>query len=210
MPRPAPGHSSILSSVKQELGDLDRIKRVIRLFGMVNVQPGFDRMPEVIDGASDFSYEVFGPQYGKHARTAVGMAELPHGIPVEINGEFELKAKWRDKDCRRRFGQIDFRLGKAPTRRSPASASWDYLAGRVNGGSRRLSVTDRCRRHAKSTSARHLRTALLNCAEGAIANTLVQDLAPAQVCLGVLAERSDGDNNHGRKDVAHVTSLTPR
>ena len=83
---------SMLSSLKQELGDLDRVKRVIRLYGMVNVAPGFDRMPEVIDGASDFFYEVFGPRYGQHARTAVGLAELPHGIPVEINGEFELKA----------------------------------------------------------------------------------------------------------------------
>ena len=82
---------SILASLKRELGDLDRIKRVIRLFGMVNVAPGFERMPEVIDGASDFFYELFGPQYGRHARSAVGMAELPHGIPVEINGEFELK-----------------------------------------------------------------------------------------------------------------------
>jgi enamine deaminase RidA (YjgF/YER057c/UK114 family) len=83
---------SILASLKQELGDLDRIKRVIRLFGMVNVAPGFDRMPQVIDGASDFFYQLLGPQCGKHARSAVGMAELPHGIPVEINGEFELKA----------------------------------------------------------------------------------------------------------------------
>src|SRR5215468_3726298 len=83
---------SMLASLKQELGDLDRVKRVIRLYGMVNVAPGFDRMPEVIDGASDFFYEVFGPKYGQHARTAVGLAELPHGIPVEINGEFELKA----------------------------------------------------------------------------------------------------------------------
>jgi enamine deaminase RidA (YjgF/YER057c/UK114 family) len=82
---------SILASLKQELGDLDRIKRVIRLFGMVNVAPGFDRMPQVIDGASDFFYELLGPQYGKHARSAVGMAELPHGMPVEINGEFELR-----------------------------------------------------------------------------------------------------------------------
>jgi hypothetical protein len=82
---------SMLSSLKQELGDLDRVKRVIRLYGMVNVAPGFDRMPEVIDGASDFFYEVFGPKFGQHARTAVGLAELPHGIPVEINGEFELK-----------------------------------------------------------------------------------------------------------------------
>ena len=59
--------------------------------GMVNVAPGFDRMPEVIDGASDFFYELLGPKNGQHARTAVGLAELPHGIPVEINGEFELK-----------------------------------------------------------------------------------------------------------------------
>ena len=53
---------SILSSLKQELGDLDRIKRLVRLFGMVNVAPGFDRMPEVIDGASDFFYELLGPE----------------------------------------------------------------------------------------------------------------------------------------------------
>lgn len=83
---------SILASLKQELGDLDRVKRVIRLFGMVNAAPGFDRMPQVIDGASDFFYELLGPKNGQHARSAVGMYELPHGIPVEINGEFELKA----------------------------------------------------------------------------------------------------------------------
>jgi enamine deaminase RidA (YjgF/YER057c/UK114 family) len=83
---------SILASLKQELGDLDRVKRVIRLFGMVNAAPGFDRMPQVIDGASDFFYQLFGPEFGRHARSAVGMAELPHGIPVEINGEFEVHA----------------------------------------------------------------------------------------------------------------------
>jgi enamine deaminase RidA (YjgF/YER057c/UK114 family) len=82
---------SILASLKLQLGDLDRIKRVVRLFGMVNVAPGFDRMPQVIDGASDFFYELFGPKNGQHARSAVGLAELPHGIPVEINGEFELR-----------------------------------------------------------------------------------------------------------------------
>ncbi len=83
---------SILASLKQELGDLDRIKRLIRLFGMVNAAPGFDRMPQVIDGASDFFYEVLGSKNGQHARSAVGMYELPHGIPVEINGEFEIKS----------------------------------------------------------------------------------------------------------------------
>ncbi len=82
---------SMLASLKQELGDLDRIDRVARLFGMVNAAPGFDRMPDVIDGASDFFYELFGPEKGQHARTAIGMFELPHGIPVEINGEFALK-----------------------------------------------------------------------------------------------------------------------
>ena len=82
---------SMLASLKQELGELDRVRRVIRLFGMVNAAPGFDRMPQVIDGASDLFYQLFGPQFGRHARSAVGMAELPHGIPVEINGEFELK-----------------------------------------------------------------------------------------------------------------------
>jgi hypothetical protein len=66
-------------------------QRVVRLFGMVNAAPGFDRMPQVIDGASDFFYELLGPQNGQHARSAVGLAELPHGIPVEINGEFELR-----------------------------------------------------------------------------------------------------------------------
>src|SRR6185312_4627119 len=66
---------SILASIKREIGDLDRVKRIIRLFGMVNAAPGFDRMPQVIDGASDFFYELFGPKAGQHARTAVGVAE---------------------------------------------------------------------------------------------------------------------------------------
>lgn len=82
---------SILASVKRELGDLDRVVRVVRLFGMVNAAPDFDRMPQVVDGASDFFYELFGPERGRHARSAVGMYELPHGIPVEINGEFQVR-----------------------------------------------------------------------------------------------------------------------
>ena len=81
---------SILSSIKQQLGDLDRIKRLVRLFGMVNAAAGFERMPNVIDGASDLFYELLGPVNGQHARSAIGVAELPHGIPVEINGEFEV------------------------------------------------------------------------------------------------------------------------
>ena len=86
---------SMLSSLKAAVGDLDRIARVGRLFGMVNVSPGFEQMPAVIDGASDFFYELFGPEAGQHARTAVGMAELPDGIAVEINGEFLLREPTR-------------------------------------------------------------------------------------------------------------------
>ena len=83
---------SILSSIRQQIGDLDRVKRVVRLFGMVNSAPNFERQPAVIDGASDLFLELWGPVNGQHARSAVGMAELPHRIPVEINGEFELHA----------------------------------------------------------------------------------------------------------------------
>jgi len=80
----------ILSTIKNHAGDLDKVKRVIRLFGMVNAAPNFERMANVIDGASDFFYEVFGPEFGCHARSAIGVAELPHRAPVEINGEFEM------------------------------------------------------------------------------------------------------------------------
>jgi len=81
---------SMLSSVKECVGSLDRVKRVIRLLGMVNSAPGFDRQFAVIDGASDLFYELWGPEFGKHARAAVGVAELPRGSAVEIMGEFEI------------------------------------------------------------------------------------------------------------------------
>ena len=82
---------AILSTVKQEVGDLDRVRRVIRLFGMVNCTADFPDMPAVIDGASDLFFELFGPEYGCHARSAVGQVNLPRGQPIEINGEFEVK-----------------------------------------------------------------------------------------------------------------------
>ena len=81
---------SMMSSIKAEAGDLDRVKRVIRLYGMVNSAPGFDRQFAVIDGASDLFYELWGPEYGRHARAAVGIAELPRRAVLEIMGEFEL------------------------------------------------------------------------------------------------------------------------
>lgn len=78
---------SILGSLKRALGDLDRVRGWVRVFGMVNSAPGFARQPGVINGFSDLILELFGAEVGAHARSAVGMAELPFGIPVEIEGE---------------------------------------------------------------------------------------------------------------------------
>jgi enamine deaminase RidA (YjgF/YER057c/UK114 family) len=74
---------SILSTLDAELGDLDRIERIIKVFGMVNCAPGFNQTPAVIDGCSDLLVELFGDS-GRHTRSAVGMAELPFDIAVEI------------------------------------------------------------------------------------------------------------------------------
>lgn len=81
---------AILGSLQRELGSLDRIAAWTRVFGMVNSAPGFANQPAVINGFTDLVVEVFGPDVGLHARSAVGMAELPFGIPVEIEGEVEL------------------------------------------------------------------------------------------------------------------------
>ena len=69
--------------MKAELGDLDRVKRIVKMLGMVNAVPEFGHQPEVINGCSDLFVEVFGDR-GRHARSAVGMGSLPRGIPVEI------------------------------------------------------------------------------------------------------------------------------
>ncbi len=81
---------TMIASIKEEVGDLDRVKRVIRLYGMVNSSPGYERQFAVIDGASDLFYELWGPEYGRHARAAVGIFELPRRSVVEIMGEFEM------------------------------------------------------------------------------------------------------------------------
>jgi enamine deaminase RidA (YjgF/YER057c/UK114 family) len=70
-------------------GDLDRVARCVRLGGFVNVAPGFTDVPLVINGASDLIVEVFGDA-GRHARTAVGVSELPRGAAVEVDAIFEL------------------------------------------------------------------------------------------------------------------------
>jgi len=81
---------SLLASVKQRIGSLDRIRRVVKVFGMVNSAAGFDRQFAVIDGASDLLIALFGPEAGQHARSAVGMFELPRGYCMEIEAIFEV------------------------------------------------------------------------------------------------------------------------
>ncbi|TAN05522.1 MAG: RidA family protein [Rhodanobacteraceae bacterium] len=83
---------SILGSLARELGNLDRIVRWLRVFGMVNSAPGFTRQPAVINGCSDLIVQLWGANAGAHARSAVGMAELPFGVPVEIEAEVEIAA----------------------------------------------------------------------------------------------------------------------
>lgn len=81
---------SILATLQAELGSLDRIDRILKVFGMVNVAAGFNQTPAVIDGCSDLLIDVFGER-GRHTRSAVGLAELPFDIAVEI----ELTARIR-------------------------------------------------------------------------------------------------------------------
>jgi enamine deaminase RidA (YjgF/YER057c/UK114 family) len=83
---------AILGSLKRELGSLERIACWSRVFGMVNSAPGFSRQPAVINGFTDLISSVFGAERGAHARSAVGLAELPFRIPVEIEGEVELRS----------------------------------------------------------------------------------------------------------------------
>jgi enamine deaminase RidA (YjgF/YER057c/UK114 family) len=79
-----------LASVKNVLGSLDKVKRVVKLLVMVNSAEGFNRQPEVANGASDLLVALFG-ENGRHARSAVGMAELPNSIPVEIEMILEVE-----------------------------------------------------------------------------------------------------------------------
>jgi enamine deaminase RidA (YjgF/YER057c/UK114 family) len=81
---------NLLATTKAALGSLDRVKRVVKVLGMVASAEGFTDQPKVINGFSDLMVEVFGDA-GKHARSAVGMAELPSGIPVEIEMILEVE-----------------------------------------------------------------------------------------------------------------------
>jgi enamine deaminase RidA (YjgF/YER057c/UK114 family) len=81
---------NLLGSAKTLLGSLDKVRRIVKVLGMVNSAEGFGDQPKVINGFSDLMVEVFGDN-GRHARSAVGMAELPMGIPVEIEMILEVE-----------------------------------------------------------------------------------------------------------------------
>lgn len=81
---------SVLGSIQRELGSLDRIARWVKVLGMVNSTPTFCEQPAVINGFSDLVLALWDPERGAHVRSAVGMAQLPFNIPVEVEGELEI------------------------------------------------------------------------------------------------------------------------
>jgi enamine deaminase RidA (YjgF/YER057c/UK114 family) len=81
---------AMLGSLQRELGELERITAWLRVLGMVNVSPGATQLAGVLNGFSALILEVFGPERGAHARSAVGMTELPYGVAVEIEAEVEI------------------------------------------------------------------------------------------------------------------------
>jgi enamine deaminase RidA (YjgF/YER057c/UK114 family) len=78
---------SILANLKAEIGELSRVSGWLRVFGMVNSAPGYDQQHLVINGFSDLIIDVFGPEVGRHARSAIGVAELPMNFAIEIEAE---------------------------------------------------------------------------------------------------------------------------
>jgi len=82
---------ALLATTRTQLGSLDKVKRVVKVLGMVNSADDFGDQPKVINGFSDLMVQIFGEAIGKHARSAVGMAALPMGIPVEIEMILEVE-----------------------------------------------------------------------------------------------------------------------
>ena len=81
---------NVLAQLKTEVGDLDKVKRCVRLGGFINADPNFAALATVMNGASDLMVEVFGREIGAHARSTIGVAELPLGVVVEVEGMFEV------------------------------------------------------------------------------------------------------------------------
>lgn len=81
----------MMATVKQHVGDLDRVEKVVKILGMINAHPDFERPNAVLNGASDLFYEAFGPEIGQHARSSVGVETLVDRQPVEIEGTFLIR-----------------------------------------------------------------------------------------------------------------------
>src|ERR1700738_285654 len=105
---------SMLSAIKAELGDLNRVKRIVTVLGMVNSDPAFTAQPRVINGASDLLVQVFG-DCGKHARSAVGVSSLIFDIAVEIEMIVELR---EENPARARPAARGLRATTQPSRRA--------------------------------------------------------------------------------------------
>ncbi|SRR5579883_323475 len=112
----------ILSTLEHQVG-LDNVLRLYRTFGMVNSEPRFEKHPQVIDGFSALMVEVFGPDRGMGARSAVGVNSLPFGIAVEIEAEFILRRGWRSRLTGR---------AQATTRAQETSPSQTNVPGSVH------------------------------------------------------------------------------
>ncbi|MGD1956682.1 MAG: RidA family protein [Sphingomonadales bacterium] len=82
----------MIATVKHHVGDLDNVKKVVKILGMINAHPDFERQNVVLNGASDLFYDVFGPEVGCHARSSVGVDGLVGRQPVEIEGIFHVSA----------------------------------------------------------------------------------------------------------------------
>ena len=81
---------AILGDLRRELGDLDRVRRWVRIFGIVSSAPGFQGQAAVVNGCSELLVELYGPLRGSHVRTAIGAVGLPFGMAVEIEAEVEI------------------------------------------------------------------------------------------------------------------------
>ena len=81
---------AILGSLQQAIGDLDRVTAWVRVFGMINAAPGFRELSPVMNGFSELILDLYGPAIGAHARTVIGVSELPFGLPLEIEAEVEI------------------------------------------------------------------------------------------------------------------------
>ncbi len=80
----------LLATVRHELGTLDRVRQVVKVFGAVSCTPDFDQQPAVINGCSELFVAIFGPDAGRGVRSAMGVAALPLGVPVEIEAVFQV------------------------------------------------------------------------------------------------------------------------